>query len=392
MEKSFTELLDGYEKGTLSSQEMERFFVLLNNKENESLLARSIDNKLNAKNAIEPVSTISEAEEQTPGKVANIQRPLAYRLIWAAACAGIIWGAVSYFQQKYQKSHSVTLPIAKAENDALPGKNGALLRLADGTAFNLDSAASGLISRQNGADVFLSNGQLNYKRLPAATDTATPTYNTVATPTGRQFQLTLPDATKVWLNAGSSITFPTRFTGRQRQVQISGEVYLEVAPDKNKPFMVTIRDSYTVEVLGTHFNINAYANEQAVRTTLLEGKIKVSPAVPEQTPVILFPGQEVSENQTEKKSPLRILKNVNTEKAVAWKNGFFDFEEVSIRELMRQVERWYDIEVRYENGVPDLRFFGKMSRNVTLQGLLKGLKGAGVTFRLTEKQLLITNQ
>lgn len=398
MDKSFTQLLAGYEQGILSEEEMELFFDLLKSEENKLYLTQSIDKKLIQENSHDNINTaiiknhsVEAVSEDSP----KINRFFQYRFWWAAACVVLLVAGAVYYRHNEIKNKPEVKATDYAISDAAPGKNGAILKLSDGSLVNLDSTASGLIGRQNGTAIFLDNGQLKYKGLKGSKNALAPTYNIVETPAGRQFKLTLPDSTTVWLNAGSSIKFPTQFTGTQRIVEVSGEVYMEVKHNKNSPFIVNIINGYSVEVLGTHFNINAYHNEDALRTTLLEGKIKIKPARPEASPVMLLPGQEAREKRLasfNQNGTVQVIKNVNTQKAVAWKNGFFDFEEVDVSELMRQVERWYDVEVLYENGVPDIKFFGKMSRSVTLQGLLKGLKGAGVKFHLEGRQLIIRDK
>lgn len=296
MDKSFTQLLAGYEQGILSEKEMEQFFELLKSEENKLYLGKSIDKKLiqentndNSDSVINENRFIEAVSDHSP----KINRFFHNRFWWVAACiALLVMAGAAYYQNIVTKNKQNAQVVNNALNDAAPGKNGAILKLSDGALVNLDSAASGLIGRQNGTDVFLDNGQLKYKELKDSKHTLAQTYNIVETPAGRQFKLTLPDATTVWLNAGSSIKFPTQFTGTQRIVEVSGEVYMEVASNKSKPFIVNIIDGYSVEVLGTHFNINAYHNEDALRTTLLEGKIKVKPTHPDAEQLILLPGQE----------------------------------------------------------------------------------------------------
>ncbi|MGN6492037.1 MAG: FecR family protein [Agriterribacter sp.] len=395
MDKSFVQLLAGYEQGTLTPEEMERFFLLLKSEENRSCLVQSIDERLNQD--VDDIAGITikrkDAFESPLVDLPRVNHSFKYRFWWAAAGI-VILAAVIYYQNTDTQNKLDVKGANYVISDAAPGKNGAILKLSDGSLVNLDSSASGLIGQQHGTNIFLDNGQLKYKKLKDS-NVLVQTYNTVETPAGRQFKLTLSDATGVWLNAGSSIKFPTQFTDSQRVVEVSGEVYMEVARNVNKPFIVNIRNGYAVEVLGTHFNINAYHNESALRTTLLEGKVKILPSHPESASVILLPGQEAREKRlasSKLHSTVQIIKNVNVQKAIAWKNGLFDFEEVDIAELMRQVERWYDVEVLYESVVPDIKFFGKMSRSVTLQGLLKGLKGAGVNFRLEGRQLIISDK
>lgn len=258
--------------------------------------------------------------------------------------------------------------------DVPPGKNGAILKLADGREVVLDSLADGVVATQLGTKVELKNGQLVYDAGKKSLGEIL--YNTMTTPKGRQFQLVLPDGTRVWLNAASSITYPAFFTGSSRRVKVSGEAYFEVAKMKDMPFHVTINDGAEVKVLGTHFNINAYEEEQAIKATLLEGSIQASFSGAGKTPeyVILKPGQqaEITNDQT-----IKLNESVNTDQVMAWKNGLFNFENASLEDVMRQLSRWYNIEVVYERSIPQMVFGGEMSRNVSLAGLLNGLKRVG---------------
>lgn len=219
-------------------------------------------------------------------------------------------------------------------------------------------------------------------------------YNTLSTPKGKIYKLLLPDGSLVWLNAASSIRFPTAFTNGERNVEITGEVYFEVTKDAKKPFRVYFSSPPTgkegregaVEVLGTHFNINAYANEDAIRTTLLEGSVKVS-AMSNRQSAILKPGEQVSMSQS---SHLSQPIPVQTKKVMGWKDGYFSLDDLSLEALMREVERWYDVEVEYENGVPAKAFFGKVNRDLSLFDFMEGLKDWGVRFRLEGRKVIIT--
>ncbi len=218
----------------------------------------------------------------------------------------------------------------------------------------------------------------------------TPVYNNLSTPKGRQFQLILPDGSKVWLNAASSLRYPTVFVGNERRVDVNGEVYFEVAKNASMPFKVSIATpaggpgGSVIEVLGTQFNVNAYENETAVRTTLVEGSLKVVnlPANGNTASVVLTPGKQAVITTD---SRLKVA-DADVDKAVAWKRGIFNFEDASLEEVMRQIERWYDIQVVYEKNVPDIKFGGKMSNDVSLQGLLKSLAGVGCSLQIRRPQ------
>jgi transmembrane sensor len=216
-------------------------------------------------------------------------------------------------------------------------------------------------------------------------------YNAISTPKGRQFQLVLPDGTKVWLNAASSLKYPTRFNGKERRVEITGEAYFEVAKNINMPFIATIPPQpgglggASVKVLGTHFNINAYANEPSLKTTLLEGSVQVTAG---KNGMNLKPGQQAAiSNETN--HTIQLINGVDVEKVMAWKNGVFNFNEATLQEVMHQLERWYDIEVQYEPGVPQLEFVGKMGRDLSLNNVLRGLELSKVHFRLEGRKLTV---
>ncbi len=274
--------------------------------------------------------------------------------------------------------------------DPQPGKDGAILTLIDGTQLVLDDLTNGIITTQNGIKVILNNGQVTY-----AADENTPAdfvaYNTMTTPKGRQFQLVLPDGSKVWLNAASSIRYPVIFKGSERKVDITGEAYFEVARNESMPFRVNTGNGAEIEVLGTHFNVNSYNDEGKISTTLLEGSVKVTRNG--SGGVVLIPGQQAqvsSAGQTNQTaSAVRVLNNVDVERVMAWKNGVFNFQDATLEEVMRQLERWYDIEVVYEKGIPPLEFFGKMGRDLPLSTVLRGLNLSKVNFRIEEGKRLV---
>jgi ferric-dicitrate binding protein FerR (iron transport regulator) len=214
-------------------------------------------------------------------------------------------------------------------------------------------------------------------------------YNAMTTPKGRQYQLELADGSKVWLNAASSITYPTAFTGNERKVTISGEAYFEISPDKTKPFKVSIDGKGEVEVLGTHFNINAYADEPTVNTTLLEGSVKIrafnSNAGPEEKQKTLYPGQQARLNVG-----LVVVDSVNTGEVMAWKNGYFSFNGATTEAIMRQVKRWYDAEIIYEGTVKEERFAGSVPRSANASKLLEVLElTKTVKFVIEDKKIIV---
>ena len=208
----------------------------------------------------------------------------------------------------------------------------------------------------------------------------------MTTPRGAFYQLTLPDGTAVWLNAASSITFPLKFGTNERRVSITGEVYFEVASNKKRPFIVTA-NSTQVTVLGTHFNINAYNDENAVRTTLIEGQVKVSSNINGQEKMIM-PGQQ---SQTDRSGAIRVG-NVNIDEVISWKNGVFRFNKTEITSLMRQISRWYNVDVRFEGSPPKDLFSGTIPKSLKLAELLTVLKTANVKFEIQGNELTVKSR
>ncbi|MBO9631481.1 MAG: FecR domain-containing protein [Chitinophagaceae bacterium] len=276
--------------------------------------------------------------------------------------------------------------IVAITNDLPPGRSGAILQLADGSSIVLDSAGNGLVATQGGAEIRkLPNGELVYKA--GKSGNAESMLNTMSTPKGRQFQLSLPDGTKVWLNAGSSITYPVAFTGKTRTVSVKGEVYFDVATKAAQPFRVQTTAGLNIEVLGTAFNINAYEDMGSVNTTLIEGAVKLSATGSSQPATILKPGQELSMNKEDKKMQLNEQADIG--KTIAWKNGYFNFEGSNVEEVMKELERWYDVEVVYEGAIPKKEFVGEMNRQLSLATVLKALSGTGINFKLEGKKLTV---
>jgi transmembrane sensor len=307
----------------------------------------------------------------------------SYWLRYAAAII-ILLGIGAFFFLNRPSKKITTPGVVKSKKDIAPGKDGAILTLEDGRTIVLDSLGNGVIAEQNGTKVVLKNGQLVYDK--DGSDGSAIAYNTMTTPRGRQFQLVLPDGSKVWMNAASSLRYPTMFTGNERKVEVSGEVYFEVAKNAKMPFRVKVNDETEIEVLGTHFNINAYKNEASISTSLLEGSVKI---ISGQDNAILKPGQQGQVYNGAARSPIKIVQSVDMEKVMAWKNGVFNFEDATLEEVMRQLERWYDIEVVYEKGIPKQEFIGKMGRDLNLSEVLRGLEMNKVHFRIEDGRKLV---
>ena len=306
---------------------------------------------------------------------------------WVAAAAVLVLAFTAYRWFAKAPYKQPVVAENQAPVDVAPGKNGAILTLANGERVVLDSLPNGIVALQNGTKATLKDGELVYA-APANAGSEM-VYNTISVPNGRQFMLTLPDGTKVWLNAASSIRYPVAFTGTQRQVEVSGETYFEVVKNKKMPFRVTVDNRAEIEVLGTHFNVNAYDNEETLNTTLLEGAVRITTrqagAYGKQLEQVLVPGQQL---QLSDKGAAVV--EPEPEKVIAWKNGLFNFEGLYLKSAMKQIARWYDVEVVYRGNVPDIKFFGSISRSISLAGLIKGFQSAGVHMTIENgKQLIV---
>ena len=313
---------------------------------------------------------------------APAQRPvrlLRTRMWWAAAAlVCIVAGAALWLNRQPLKKPPAA--IAHTVKDVAPGKQGAVLTLANGKSIVLDSTGNGVIASQNGTQVIYNNGNLVYD----AGSAGGVSYNTITTPYGRKFRLVLPDNTTVWLNAGSSLRYPTAFTGAERLVEVTGEAYFEIAQNSNKPFYVKINDQMQVKVLGTSFNVNAYSDEASINITLLQGAVMVETAGSRKLQI--RPGQQAKVQQD---ASIALLDKVNTDQVIAWKEGYFNFEGASLQQVMRQLARWYNIEVVYEGKVPDITFEGELPSTLHLSQMLKILSRVEVRYRIEEEKRLI---
>jgi len=326
--------------------------------------------------------------EQDAPATPLVQRTPFLRTTWfrvAAAVIIIIAGTGTWI--RYSRPVPVPVIATKQSQPIPPGRQGAILTLADGKQLMLDSLQNGVVAEQNGSQAAVVDGQLAYHPVTTAAETIT--YNNITTPRGRQYQLVLPDGTKVWLNAASQITFPTAFTGAERKVSISGEAYFEVARNAEKPFKITAGGT-DVDILGTSLNITAYNDENGIKATLLEGSIKVSSkdSSKTHTGLILKPGQQavVSDH-------VQLNEKADIEQVIAWKNGLFDFSSTGtdIFTVMQQLSRWYDVDVRYEGKVPVIKVYGKMDKGLSLNEILEFLTKMDVKCKLSGRTVIISN-
>lgn len=339
----------------------------------------------------------SETEPLPPGKETPIVPITAkrssrsivwFRRIWAGAAAAIliiITGYIFLLQpvKPVGTGNSGRSPEeVSSSNDMLPGRAGAILTLGDKSTLVLDAMSQGIVARQQEIVVRLEQEQLKY--LQETDVKASAVYNKMTTPKGRRFRLVLADGTKVWLNAGSSISYPVPFAGTERRVEVSGEAYFDVAPNKKKPFRVVSKNA-EVEVLGTQFNFSAYDDQPFVSATLLEGSLRFSSGKEQ---VLLKPGQQAVKN--DEAQGLKLVKNIDSTHIAAWKRGVFDFNNASLQEVLRELSRWYDFEVVYQDAAAsNIVFGGRMGTDLSLSQALKALQVMGVKFTLQNKTLYV---
>lgn len=306
----------------------------------------------------------------------------------AAAAAIVLAAGAAYFLLRPENGGQPQLASQSITKDTTaqaipPASNKAVLILGDGSEIVLADADAGQIAQQGGATVQkTANGQIVY--AGAGEPPAEPVFHTIAIPRGGHYSLTLPDGTRIWLNASTKLRFPASFTGAERIVELEGEAYFEVARNERQPFRVKAR-GLDVDVLGTHFNVMAYADEPAIQTTLLEGKVRLSNG---KQAVVLQPGQEG--RLTERQQLL--VRKADLEQAMAWKNGMFIFNDEPLPSIMRKISRWYDVDVTFRDPGATLSFAGTISRFKNVQDVLHMLSLTGtVQFRVENKTIIVTN-
>jgi transmembrane sensor len=323
------------------------------------------------------------------GKVVSMtpapkQKRLRWLRITAAAAVLLLIASGAYFwlnpKNTDQRDAGVVQQLASHDVPA-PTGNKAIISLSDGKQVSLDSLQAGLLAQQGDIQlVKLADGQIAYQSAGGETVKEVQ-YNTLYNPKGSKvINMALADGSQVWLNAGSSVTFPVAFVSNERKVSITGEAYFEVAHDAKKPFKV-VKDKMEVTVLGTHFNVSAYDDEPAIAITLLEGSVNVRHGLAKEQ---LKPGQ-----QAVVKNNISVKNDVDMELVMAWKNGLFAFKGTSLDEVMRQIARWYNVEVKYEGGIPNRQFGGKIHRDANISQVLKILEESNVHYKISNREILI---
>ncbi|SFD49476.1 FecR family protein [Flavobacterium phragmitis] len=370
-----SELLKKYQDGTLSNEDKDKLDAWYLHKASNSNLQL---NEYELEDSYQLLKSKLPLQEET--KVVRLWPRIAV----AASIAVILGTGIFYFAQPKEQK----VQVAAKPQEIAPGGTRGVLTLSNGKQIVLSEITAKDIIAQEGEEDEVTikmnaNGEITYIINPNAAGAKDDnSFNTLSTPTGGQYNIILADGTKVYLNAVSSIKYPTQFNGDKRVVELEGEAYFEVAKNKNKPFIVK-SDNQSIEVLGTHFNVHSYNNESVVKTTLLEGSVAVTY---KNQKTILKPGQQSDVSESFSKIKVR---EVDTEEAVAWKNGRFKFDNADLKTVMKQLERWYGIKVEYHGDVSDVRFSGGTFRNKNLSEVLKVLEFSNIKFKVEGKTVIV---
>ncbi len=395
--RAATLLLEKYNKGIATAEEIK---LLENWYTSESLNQKLSDKEADFGHLKEEIwaGTLQRANLTDHIVEPFKKKSAATRLWWygISAAAAIILCLSLLFLQHSKDSFSVNVEIA---NHISAGRNKATLTLANGRKIVLSDAVKGKLAEETGINITkTADGQLVYEVSNVPADHSLngddkELFNTISTAKGEAYQVVLLDGSKVWLNAASSLTYPTSFTGkRDRRVELNGEAYFEVAKDKSHPFRINT-NGQEVEVLGTHFNINSYAETGATKTTLLEGAVKVSPlssvngkkgAVLSEYAVFLKPGEQA----IQKAGSIQVI-SADTEQAIAWKDGWFYFKSTSLENVLREASKWYNLDVVYEGNIPTDHFTGKVPRSASLGKFIKVLELSDIKFRIEGRKILV---
>ncbi len=395
-ESRLTYLFQAYFNKTVTPIERDELMELLAHGENDEKVKTLLAETWQQLNSQSPLFSDSQGEEMlarilqkgTANKPVPVIAKYKRSFTWwrIAAAAAILFFAVTgvyLWLNPKQPGQQIaqSIKISKdARNTIVPGGNKAVLTLSNGSSIILDSTHQGTLSKQGNAKVMkLNTATLAYNAGDENSQEIV--YNTLSTPNGGQYQLILSDGTRVWLNSASSIHFPTIFRGKERDVAVTGEAYFEVAKNAAMPFKITVKDM-EVLVLGTHFNIMAYDDESSMNTTLLEGSVKVTKGYLNK---MLVPGQQSIIN---KKGDIKIM-DADIEEVMAWKNGWFQFNSYDIEKVMRQISRWYDVEIVYEGKIPTGHFSGLVSRDNDISQVLKIMQAGGVHFKIEGRKVVV---
>jgi len=377
-QEEYLKLYEKYIAGLCSAEEEEQLYAHIDD-------FKMLDANLAADEANE-LQRRDQLFQQINQTIKRSEKPLKVHFSWvkyAAALLLILAAGILFVDNQKPRSadSNILKQTARTKLPITPGRNTATLTLSDGVIVDLESVGNGTIASIQGARVQKSaEGAIIYQA--SGKDTDVESFNAIDVPAGGQYKVVLPDGTAVWLNALSRLTYPTTFSGKSREVKLAGEAYFEVAKNAAKPFIVRVNEM-NVTVLGTHFNINAY-DKRRYKTTLVEGSVQLSKSARQ---ALLKPGQQgIVDADQERIS----VASVNVNKIVAWKNGYFMFQDDSIKEIMAQISRWYDVDVAFEGAMPSKTFGGIYSRNKDINELLKGLELTGlVRFKIEGRRIIV---
>src|SRR5579872_5798617 len=375
MSKSTAEdLIQKYLDDTLTPEEFSRLYELINNECDPAALENALKGTFSnppfsdGSRDYDPREVFVSLRARIQEREAAKALPLAARVIslrrkrWIAFAASVILllGVGTYFLLNREVKPDAARGYTAKKHDVPPGHDGAILTLADGQKIVLDSVQNGSLATQGATRITkLNNGQLNYTSSNEKSSEIL--YNTLTTPRARKATVILVDGTQVWLNAASSIKYPTAFAGKERRVEIAGEAYFEIKKNAEMPFVVRRAGSdEIIQVLGTRFNVNAYDDEDAMKTTLLEGSVKV---IRGRHSRILSPGQQAILGNIDDDG-IRVVDDTNIDEVMAWKNGRFQFSNMDLKTIMRQLTRWYDVDVVFDGEAPDIRIGGIIHNDV----------------------------
>lgn len=405
--REFSDLLSKWLSNSLSARELDLFVEALRQGYGRDIIGDSFEQDLVSGEYVgltddhQKQAFLKRLMQQLPAGEITAQPArrikFPYRAILKYAAVLLVAGGLAFYFMQPEPASGGGEDQAVADTrhsdvvvskDIHPGSEKAILTLSDGQRVELnpdtkESIVDGSVAISN------QHGTLAY----GVSDSDAMVLNTMSTPRGGQYRLMLADGTRVWLNAASSITYPTAFADKQRVVKITGEVYFEVEKDPQKPFIVDVGGKSIVQVLGTSFNINSYADEDNIKTTLLEGSVQIDSSVvlkPGQQGQVLLPAATARPERVGRSNKdIIVVSDVNVDQALAWKNGFFDFDGLDIRDVMHQLERWYDVTVRYEGPIENSVFKGKINRKVSLSDILGMLQEIGVKCQINERTIVI---
>lgn len=399
MEKQeFLDLLDRYQNGEATEEEIR---LLLNYYNSFQLSAGWNEEEMGSSAAIEEniLASLQAAveKEKLPATISITRRS------WprvAAACILLVSAAMFIWPGLPEKKRSISRHERELQTTPAANENNVLLVMGDGRKIVLDNHRDGVVTTEGNTVIrkqgnslsweYNSNAQTKY--FEAAGN------HQIVVPRGWQYRVVLPDGSRVWLNTSSTLSFPSSFVNSTRDVELTGEAYFEVARDASKPFRVNAlrdrsqKEGTLVEVLGTHFNVNAYNDEQHTRTTLLEGSVKVSrPAAPGADGTrLLVPGEEAIVTSGASQASITV-RPADTDVALAWKSGLFNFRNADIHTIMREIARWYNVRIVYESQIPERSFSGKFNRSLTLSDVLEILEQSSIHFRIEGNTVVVTS-